>query len=553
MKKLLALALVFAFGTAHAQTARRRAPRRPTPAAAGVAPAAPSPRAPVFLTRSGPATINELMIQPPAFSYGSSINVWLLVDERMQTREIAVTGHGDSPTCRRVSGQVMTMFLEKNREPEDLFVAGAAHLVDRGDSSKQRALMERPSVQQYIDAQRQLWVTQMVVGLREETPGEGGEEGSSLGEARAALLDMERRVEALRADPSVQEYLRESRSAEAISEFVKEVTRFSRENGLVVVHKVPLAPVEEARARVAAAARSGSAVVISFEDLLRKSGAPEAALFAPVTAVPSGRPLELRFPLARLSVSAFDEARRSNLDETEQAIVGNARERLATFKEARKDDLRAQARCARLTPAELREVVTLPRSTTAEGHEIIEDKPKKMTMEEYCQIQVPLNLSLVNRWIGRTTELLKKIEADAKRQGGSRILEFNNTTLIDSMLRDWRLPVARSQAAFDAWRGAARGPVWGLLAAELRRQGVSPEAVGGEQMVFSVQVTGPEVIVRPLHVIDMARSVVVADPAAGATRVVDAWSMRSATPAAGAASAGADAVGGLVRGALSLI
>lgn len=552
MKKLLALILIFAFGVANAQTPRRRStlPARHT-AATPAAPATPSVQAPVFLMRSGPATIKELIIQPPTFSYGSSINVWLLQDEEGRTREIAVTGHGDSPTCRRVSGQVMTMFLEKNREPEDLFVAGAAHLIDRGDSIKRLNLMERESVKKYIEAQKQLWLTEMLVKLREESPAEGNEEGTSLGDARKALEELQRGVEALSADPSVQEYLRESRSAEAIDQFVSEVTRFSQENGLVVIHRIPLEPVEKARERVAAAAKSGSSSVVSFEDLLGQSNTPEAALFTSVLLIPSGRPLELRIPLARLNVAAFDEARRSNLDETEQAIVGNARQRLATFKEERADTLREKAQCATLTPAEKARVVTLNRSTTPEGDRIIEDKPIKMTMEEYCQIQVPLNLRLVNRWIGRTTELLKSIDEDVKRAGGSRILEFNNTTLIDSMLRDWRLPVARSQEAFDSWRAAARGPIWNLLAAELRRQGVSPEVVGGEQMVFSVQVSGLDVIVRPLHVIDMARSVVVADPAAGATRVVDAWSMRSVTTAAGGAAPAA--VGELVRGAVSLL
>jgi len=551
MKKLLALTLVFAFGAANAQTPGRRHPTRPTQRASAPPAAAPAPsvQAPVFLMRSGPATIKELMIQPPTFAYGSSINVWLLEDEEGRTREIAVTGHGDSPTCRRVSAQVMTMFLEKNREPEDLFVAGAAHLIDRGDSSKRLLLMQRDSVKKYIEAQRQLWVTEVLVKVREESPAEGSEEDSSLGDARKALEELQRSVEALSADPSVQDYLRESRSAEAIAQFVGEVTQFSQENGLVVIHHIPLGPVEKARERVNTAAKSGSASVVSFEDLLGQSGTPEAALFTPVLLIPSGRPLELHIPLARLNVSAFDEARRSNLDETEQAIVGNARQRLATFREARTADLRQQAQCAKMTPAQKGQVVTLSRSTTAEGDEIIEDKPVKMTMEEYCQIQVPLNLRLVNRWIGRTTELLKRIDEDAKRAGGSRILEFNNTTLIDSMLRDWHLPVARSQEAFDSWRATARGPVWDLLAAELRRQGVSSEAVGGEHMVFSVQLSGPEVIVRPLHVVDMARSVVVADPAFGATRVIDAWSMRSAAATADASAA--PATGKLVRDAVS--
>jgi hypothetical protein len=84
--------------------------------------------------------------EPPTFSYGSSINVWLVTDEEDDIREVGVTGHGDSPTCRRVSGQVMSMFMGKEREPDDLFVAGAAHMVDRGDDREKLRLSGcRPS------------------------------------------------------------------------------------------------------------------------------------------------------------------------------------------------------------------------------------------------------------------------------------------------------------------------------------------------------------------------------------------------------------------------
>ncbi len=560
MKKLLALTLILVFSTAHAQTPRARRPRprpnRPAssavPAPGGTRTATPAIQTPVFLTRSGAATIREMMIQPPAFSYGSSINVWLLKDRLGRTREIAVTGHGDSATCRRVSGQVMTMFLEKNKEPEDLFVAGAAHLVDRGDSAKRKLLQEKASVKNFIEAQRQLWLTQMLVNLREDAPGEETDEQTSLGSARAELLALEQRVEGLRADPLVQEYLRESRSADAISEFVKEVKRFSRENGLVIVREIPLEPVEEARTRIAAAATSASAGVISFNDLLDDPDAPEAAMFTPVLTIPGGRPLELRIPLASLNVSTFQEARRNNRDDVEQAIIGNARQRLAIFNESKQVALRAQARCEKLSPAELREIVILNEVTTAEGVKTIADKPVKMTREEYCKIQVPLNLSIINEWIGRTKQLVKSVDADARRQDGSRIVEFNDTTLVDSMLRDWRLPVARSQAIFDAWRGAARGPVWNLLVAQLSRMGVATDILSGEQMVFSIRVAGPELVIRPLHVIDMARSVVVVDPAAGATRVVDAWSLRSMTsPAATSPAGDATGVRELVRDAVN--
>ena len=561
MKKLLALALIFAFGTAHAQTSRAQRQRsrtaRPergaTPAPGGTRTAAPAIQTPVFLTRNGPATIKEMMIQPPAFSYGSSINVWLLKDSLRRTREIAVTGHGDSATCRRVSGQVMTMFLKKNKEPEDLFVAGAAHLVDRGNFARREQLEAQESVKNFIEAQRQLWMTQMLVNLREEAPGEGTEDESSLSMAQKELEELEQRVEGLRADKLVQEYERESLSADSISDFVNEVRRFSHENGLVIVREIPLELVEEARARIANAATSASAVVISFDDLLSEKTS-EAALFAPVLTIPGGRPLELRIPVASLNVSTFAEARRTNRDDVEQAIIGNARQRLAVFTEAKQSALEDQAWCARLSPTELRQEIKLTHMTTREGLAVPVDKPQKMTKEEYCKIKVPINLRIVNEWIGSTKQLIKSVDADIKRKSGSRIVEFTDTTLVDSMLRNWRLPVARSQADFDAWRGAARGPVWNLISAQMRRMGVAADALSGEQMVFSIRIIGPELVIRPMHVIDMARSVVVIDPAAGATRVVDAWSQRSVTPTPATAPAGdATDVRELVKNAVSLL
>lgn len=531
MKKFLAFALICAFSAAHAQTprAQKQRPRRErgaSPAPAGTRTTAPTIQPPVFLSRSGPATIKEMMIQPPAFSYGSSINVWLLEDRFGQTREVAVTGHGDSATCRRVSSQVITMFVKKNPEAEDLFVAGAAHLVDHGNSSNKVQLEERESVKNFIEARRQLWLTQMLVNLREDSPGEGTEDDSALSVAQKSLEELEQRVQQLSADRYVQEYLQESLSADAVSEFVNEVSRFSRENGLVIVRRISLESVEEARARITRAATSTSAMVISFDDLL-DAEMPEAALFTPVLTIPGGRPLELRIPLASLKVSTFEEARRSNRDDVEQAIIGNARQRLATFNEAKQSALEDQAWCAKLSPAELRQEIILNKRTTKEGLAIPLDKPRKMTREEYCKIQVPLNLSIVNEWIGRTKQLIKSVDADIKRKGGSRILEFNDATLVDSMLRNWRLPVARSQADFDTWRGAARAPVWNLLGAQLSRTGIAAEALSGEQMVFSIHIVGSELVIRPMHVIDMARAVVVVDPAAGATRVVDAWSQRS--------------------------
>jgi hypothetical protein len=537
MKKLLALVLALSFGLAGAQTQRARRSRIPTGnrvrgvPAKHLMPTAPATSAPIFLRRRGVATINEMMIQPPAFSYGSSINIWILKDKSGRTREIAETGHADSATCRRVSSQLMSLFLEKNKEAEDLVVAGASHFVDHGELGITDVLLKQPRVQEFISAQRELWAAEQVVRLLEDSPGEGADDKSVLQKAREALVLAQRRVEDMRNDPLIQEYLRESSSAEAINTFISEVGRFSHENGLVNIREIPFEPIEQARARIATAAASSRAQVISFEDLLQASGTREAALFTPVLTVPGGRPLELRIPLASLHTANFDEAQRNNRDEVERAIVGNANDRLEVFNDAKARYLQGLRDCGKLSAEELRKVVMLTEVCTAEGVCYKPDKPERITMKEYCTIRLPLNVRLVDRWIGHTKELLKTIADDGKRKDGSRILAFDYATLVDSMLRDWRLPVPRSQVAFDNWRGTARGPVWSLLTAQLSRIGIAPDVIGGEQMVFSVQLDGQDLVVRPMHVIDMARSVLVADPASGATRVLDAWSMRSETAA----------------------
>jgi hypothetical protein len=493
-----------------------------------------------------------MMIQPPAFSYGSSINVWILKDQANKTREIAVTGHADSATCRRVSGQVMSLFLKKEREPEDLFVAGAAHLVDHGDQGIRELLLRHKSVREFVAAQRELWAADAAVDLLAKNAGEGDTDQSALSEAREARASAQRRADEMRADRLVEAYLRESRSAEAVDGFVSEVTEFSRENGLINVREVPYELIEQARARIAASS-SSQAEVISFEDLLKSSGTREAALFTPMLTVPGGRPVELRIPLASLHTAHFNEAQRNNRNEVTQAIVGNAHDRLEVFNKAKERYRQTQATCNKLSAEALRKVVVLDRICTREGVCVMRDKPIRMTQREYCMVTIPLNLELVNEWIGNTKELLKTIEEDAEREGDSRILGFDYNTLVDSMLRDWRLPVPRSQAAFDSWRAIARGRVWNLLNAQLSRLGIAPDAIGGEQLVFSVQVDEGELVVRPIHVIDMARSVLVVDPASGATCVLDAWSMRYEIPVAMAPAYASPEVEGLVRESIRLL
>lgn len=531
MRKALALILILTFSSVYGQTPRSRSragrlpAHRPLPGRAQEARLATP--APIFLARQEGASINEMMLQPPAFSYGSSINIWLMTDKDKQIREISVTGHGDSPTCRRVSGMVMSTFFEKYREPDDLFVAGAAHLVNRGDPTRREALEDDPDVKAYIDAEKRASVANILVKIYSQSAGTGTGEQSALANARSNLDKINHLLDELKDKSAVQDYLKESRNAVSLSQFAGEVTEFSRSSGLVVIHEVPHHLVEEAKGRVAAAAQSKSATVVAFDDLLAKSNTSEAALITPVLTVPGGRPLTMHIPLARLSVSSFADARRSNRNEVENAIIGNAKQRIEVYRKSRKLYEEQLDDCKRLPREKLSEIVKLRQITTPEGVVYISEEPERMTREDYCKVKIPLNIKIIDEWIANTENLQKTVDEDAKRKEGSRIQDFNDATLIDSMLRDWRLPVARSQAAFDTWRKAARGPVWTLLSQQLQQMGIQSEVIGGEQMIFQVQIKGDELFISPLHVIDMARSVVVVNPAAGATQVLDAWSQRS--------------------------
>lgn len=535
MRRLLTLTLILSLSSvpSQAQATRRQRSRTHPRHTAGISkessPPAPSTpdAAPIFLSRQGAASIGEMMNEPPTFSYGSSINIWLITDDEDTIREIAVTGHGDSPTCRRISGKVMGMFLDKQREPDDLFVAGAAHMTDRGNEARRRKLEESASVKAYLQAEHDLQAARVNVRLYDETPGTGAEGKSALGEARAALKKAMERVEELGKDSSVQEYIREGQSADAINLFASDVQRFSQDNGLVIVRQIPLDLISAARSRLTAAAKSGVSAVVAFDDLLAAAHVSEAALITPVLTVPDGRPLELRVPLARMTVSSFEEAQRNNRDEVEKAIIGDVRQRIAIYNESKKDTLTALAKCRGLSPQSMNEIVELTKLTTREGIIRIINKPQRITRRQYCQGQLPLNLQIFDGWIKDAEGLLDIVNKDANLGEDSRLRDFNYTTLIDSMLRNWRLPVARSQTAFDTWRKTIRGPVWATLSAQLERAGIAPNVVGGEQMIFSVQQDGADLIIRPQHVIDMARSVILIDPSAKATRVLDAWSLRS--------------------------
>ena len=57
-----------------------------------------------------------------------------------------------------------------------------------------------------------------------------------------------------------------------------------------------------------------------------------------------------------MAVASFNEARRANRDEVEQAIVGNARQRLTVYNDSKQSILEEQQLCENLTPEQRKEL-----------------------------------------------------------------------------------------------------------------------------------------------------------------------------------------------------
>src|SRR5260370_38538550 len=121
----------------------------------------------------------------------------------------------------------------------------------------------------------------------------------------------------------------------------------------------------------------------------------------------------------------------------------------------------------------------------------------------------------------------KSSSVDKVKAAGSYIEAIDHATLVDSMLLNWRLPVARSQEAFDYWREKRRDPTWRRIDADLKRHGIDPHAIDGEHVVFSVRVAGSELLIHPIHVLDLSRAGLVADQQPGVTEVLDGWDERA--------------------------
>lgn len=482
---------------------------------------------PQFHKRRKSGDFVELLAVPPTSAYGSSINLWVYEDDQRQPQEIVITGHADQNTCAHISRLLFSTAIQKNIEPEDLVVAGAARLRRHESVDGKRRLEQIDSVREYmaLSLQRDRQETTLTLArlflLQSSRAGQ-----SALREAAAALAETERRIKATEENSDVKAYLRETRSGVALPMLIREASRIEQESGLVHVHHIPQSVATEVRERIRRAAANANGSVVTFNDLLKKIDGHEAAVLVNTLQTGVARPLSLSLPLDELSADNFDEVRKLNRGDIESAMIGDARERLHFYAGKHTEVEDEMKGCAKMSPEELKKPVVLNERCTPEGLCFPSDKPITMTRGEYCAGRVPLNLRIVEKWTADAEKLMQDINDDDKRETNSHAEAINHATLVDSMLRDWDLPVARDQRAFDVWRQERRRPVWQKIAKQLHTLKVDPIVISGENVVFAVRTSSQGVTIQPVQIVDLARSVVVADPKAGATRVLDAWQKR---------------------------
>ena len=483
------------------------------------------PEPPRFLARSGAASFAEMMSEPPTFIYGSSIHLWIY-DKADGPAEIAVTGHADSSTCSRASGAFLNAMLEKAPDGADLFVAGAGRLMRHENAERRDELAVRTKVKRFLELEDKKAEYRFLVTYAESRAVQSGSDVPSAKELDTKLAEIERELEALKQDPDVIAYRRETASGDAFATLSREATRLSQTSGLLQVHRLPADLADAVRARIAKAAMAGTPSVVGFSDLLEGAKVDEAVVLADVLRIGNATPLVLEIPAASLSSAAFKEAVANNRKGVEYAMVGDAEERRRFYKETIKRDEDERAACARLTTAQRAEIITLDQTCTVDGVCFRSPHPEQMPRSQYCDKRISQNIALVREWDARAKALLSEITTD-KDGGGSRVDQMNHGTIIDSLLRDWALPLSRGQEAFDHWRAELRGSTWQILRNELDAARVDVATVSGEHVVFSAEIVGTKVTIRPVHVIDLARAVVVVDPRSGATRVADAWEQRA--------------------------
>lgn len=474
-----------------------------------------------------PISFAEMLEEPPSFIYGSSIHVWIYTDNDGIVREIAVTGHADSRTCGLMTGLFFNTYLNKYTEPDDFFVAGAGRLVNTMDKWKLKDMEKNSMIKEYKGKKNMIDFLKIFLNRLRERTTLSETEKTAITQYKGRIKLLEEQILELEENPEVQNYNRQILSKHEFVRFSEEIAKIVESSGLVQVHNIPYGIVDDVKNRILESIKHKNKIIISFDDLLAKYNISDAVVWFDVFQLTNGKPLEIEIPIAALSHSNFEEVKRLNRDEVEIAMIGDARRRIDFFKNEKTDIEYQKGYYSTFSSWELKQKkIELDTEISRDGILIPLPKPKRITAYEYLHYRIPKLIEYVDSLIKETEEIVTKIETDKKQKNDSKIEILNHMTMIDSLLRDWDLPIYRSQKAFKVWRKEQRTPTWRQIIQKLKHKGVSVSGLAGENTIFSVKMKDNKLVISPFQVIDTANSVLILDMDANITRVESTWNNR---------------------------
>jgi hypothetical protein len=421
-----------------------------------------------------------------------------------------------------MTARVFNTYLEKQEDGDDLFVAGAARLVNNVDTASIEAAAGDPAVISYRSSRKKLKLLTYLRAVAAQSGIESKEDSSALSDLETQISQATKELEQAETNPKVAMIARSSRTEESFTAMLNDLDEFAAKNGLVELHDMPYEMVRSVRDRVAQGVAKHEDTVISFEDIQSALPNREAAVLVDMLRTADGKPVVITIPLSVVTQDRYDEASKSNRGDVEASMVGDARQRKQFYQDQQKDNDTQLAECKTHKTGS----VELSQECTEDGVCVQTQQPTTITRQEYCGIVLPRNKNVINNWSHKVDSLIDRIQNERASAGSGKISSLDNATLMDSLLRNWDLPVARSQTDFEYWRTQRREPAWRAIRSALRSAGIRPDAIKGENLVFSVKVVGDQIEIRPVHIVNTQHSLIIVRKKEGVTRVLDAWEER---------------------------
>lgn len=472
---------------------------------------------PDFHRRSRSANLPEMMQEPPSSVYGSTINVFFFRDKQQRLREITISGHADALTCASTSGAFADALLSSGSNSDDFLLAGAGRMAIPALAPERLQALESDSkVREYKRLATKLSIVRLMWQNKQMTDADATEFlGSSMQEAEANLA-------ALTAEATVKDYVASARPSESAAAFERQAAELQQTSGMLRIHEVQYGLVDAVRARLVAAAKTGGATVVKFDDLLGPTDG-EAVVYTPMLHAGSAEPVEIAVPVGEFSPEGFRRTAKLYRSALENAVVGSAERRLEYAKRQLERNEQSQANCRALSQSQLDEVVGIE-SCDRDG---ACKTGRRVTQREFCTVSVPQNFAVARGWRDDAQRLIDRIKTMSERQDVNRLDSLNYAAVIDSMLRNWALSFSQAQPAFDEWRMNGRQRAWRTITMAAEKAGIGRAAMSGESLVFNVRLDGEIIRLKPMLIIDLRRTTVVLDPALAVTAAVYPWELRS--------------------------